>query len=103
MIFCPKVEFFFCLLINSFFHALNISTFLLQGNALTKTGTTLKKMGNAEKDLIQKTMSQFIHPLKTFLDNDMRTVSVSANDIKHFIRAKEEQFVANSNLWKTPM
>ena len=46
------------------------------GNALIKTGTTLKKMGNAEKDLMQKTVSQFIHPLKTFLDNDMKTVSV---------------------------
>jgi len=45
------------------------------GNALIKTGTTLKKMGNAEKDLMQKTVSQFIHPLKTFLDNDMKTVS----------------------------
>lgn len=50
---------------------------LFAGNALTKTGTTLKKIGNAEKDLMQKTTSQFIHPLKAFLDNDMKTVSVS--------------------------
>ena len=57
-------------------HYFQLIIFSFIGNALIKTGTTLKKMGNAEKDLMQKTVSQFIHPLKAFLDNDMKTVSV---------------------------
>ncbi|XP_065055244.1 endophilin-B1-like, partial [Rhopilema esculentum] len=45
------------------------------GNSLNKTGTALKKIGNAEKDFMQKTISHYIHPLKTFLDNDMKTLA----------------------------
>eukprot|EP00794_Sanderia_malayensis_P015983 gene15983-17593_t len=45
------------------------------GSSLGKTGTSLKKMGNAEKDFMQKTASQFLDPLKRFLDNDMKTIN----------------------------
>jgi len=44
------------------------------GSALSQCGGTMKKMGNAEKDFMQKSMSHFLHPLKSFLDNEMKTI-----------------------------
>ena len=54
------------------------------GGALAKSGTTLKKIGNAEKDFMQKTMSHYLHPMKRFLENDIKTITVSR--ILYFIR-----------------
>jgi len=45
------------------------------GSALSQCGGTLKKIGNAEKDFMQKSMSHFLHPLKSFLDNEMKTIA----------------------------
>jgi len=50
------------------------------GSALVKVGTTEKKLGQAERDLKAKCMSHFLHQLKTFLDGDMKTISVSICD-----------------------
>ena len=49
---------------------------LFIGSTLLKTGTTLKKIGNAEKDFMQKSFVQFLHPLRSFLDNEMKTIMV---------------------------
>ena len=50
------------------------------GSALVKVGTTEKKLGQAERDLKAKSMSHFLHQLKTFLEGDMKTISVSISD-----------------------
>ena len=52
----------------------------LLGSALVKVGTTEKKLGQAERDLKAKSMSHFLHQLKTFLEGDMKTISVSICD-----------------------
>ncbi|XP_047135621.1 endophilin-B1 isoform X4 [Hydra vulgaris] len=54
------------------------------GFALGKVGTGLKKIGNAEKDFMQKTVAHYLHPLKNFLDIEMKTISKEkrALDIK---------------------
>ena len=51
-------------------------TLFLTGSALSQCGGTMKQIGNAEKDFMQKSMSHFLHPLKSFLDNEMRTIVV---------------------------
>ncbi|XP_020610401.1 endophilin-B2-like [Orbicella faveolata] len=45
------------------------------GSALVKVGTTEKKLGQAERDLKAKSMTHFLHQLKTFLEGDMKTIS----------------------------
>jgi len=50
------------------------------GSALVKVGTTEKKLGQAERDLKAKSMTHFLHQLKTFLEGDMKTISVSRCD-----------------------
>jgi len=45
------------------------------GSTLSKVGSTMKKMGNTEKDFMQQSMSHVIHPLKSFLDNEMKTIT----------------------------
>ena len=44
---------------------------------MVKVGTTEKKLGQAERDLKAKSMSQFLHQLKSFLEGDMKTITVS--------------------------
>ena len=48
----------------------------LAGSALVKCGVTQRKLGEAERDFMQKTMSHFLYPLKNFLEGDMKTISV---------------------------
>ncbi|XP_058944611.2 endophilin-B1-like isoform X2 [Pocillopora verrucosa] len=45
------------------------------GSALVKCGATEKKLGQAERDLKTKSMSNFLHQLKTFLEGDMKTIA----------------------------
>jgi len=45
------------------------------GASLAKVGTTIKKIGNAEKDYQQKAMSHFLHPLKSTLENEIKTIT----------------------------
>ena len=42
-------------------------------------------MGNAEKDFMQKSMSHFLHPLKSFLDNEMKTIVVSQQKLWYIL------------------
>ena len=45
------------------------------GSALLKVGSTMKKIGNAEKDFMQQSMGNVIQPLRSFLDNEMKTIA----------------------------
>ncbi|KAL9988686.1 hypothetical protein ACROYT_G003160 [Oculina patagonica] len=45
------------------------------GSALVKVGTTEKKLGQAERDLKAKSMTHFLHQLKSFLEGDMKTIT----------------------------
>lgn len=45
------------------------------GGALVKTGTALKKMGNAEKDFVHESFSKVLGPLKGYLDTDMKSIT----------------------------
>lgn len=49
---------------------------IMLGSALVKCGATEKKLGQAERDLKTKSMSNFLHQLKTFLEGDMKTIAV---------------------------
>ena len=42
-----------------------------------KCGVIEKKIGQTEKDFIHKSASHFLHPLKSFLEGDMKTITVS--------------------------
>merc|ERR1712080_182082 len=43
------------------------------GSTLLKVGSTMKKIGNSEKDFVQQSLSHVIQPLRSFLDNEMKT------------------------------
>lgn len=44
------------------------------GSTLQKVGSTMKSIGNAEKDFMQQSMSNVIQPLRSFLQNEMKTI-----------------------------
>jgi len=46
------------------------------GNVLGKVGEAEKKLGNVEKEFVQKTSDGFLNPLKSFLDGQMKTIQV---------------------------
>ena len=66
--------------LRNFYFDCSECTRCILGSALVKVGTTEKKLGQAERDLKAKSMSHFLHQLKTFLEGDMKTISVSTCD-----------------------
>ncbi|XP_069122140.1 endophilin-B1-like isoform X6 [Argopecten irradians] len=44
------------------------------GNALVKSGQTQIQIGNAEREFTQATVNNFLQPLKSFLEGDMKTI-----------------------------
>lgn len=45
------------------------------GSALIKTGQAEQKLGQCERDFIANTGITFLHPLKKFLDGEMKTIT----------------------------
>ncbi|EDO38201.1 predicted protein [Nematostella vectensis] len=45
------------------------------GSTLVKCGATEKKLASAERDFMTKSVSHYLHPLKSFLEGDMKTIS----------------------------
>jgi len=45
------------------------------GSALNKVGGTMKKIGTAERDFVEKSMASYLHPLRSFLDNEAKTIT----------------------------
>ena len=39
-------------------------------------GKSLRKIGQAERDLLEKTVSRFMNPLQNYLDTDIKTIMV---------------------------
>ena len=60
-------------------HTFQLSVFFFYtlGSALVKCGETEKKIGQAGTELKAKSMTNFLHQLKTFLEGDMKTIAVS--------------------------
>ena len=56
---------------------LSLFFFYTSGSALVKCGETEKKIGQAGRELKAKSMTNFLHQLKTFLEGDMKTIAVS--------------------------
>ncbi|XP_071947260.1 endophilin-B1-like isoform X3 [Antedon mediterranea] len=44
------------------------------GASLVKCGTTQKKLGQLEKDLVQTSITNYMAPLRNFLETDMKTI-----------------------------
>ncbi|XP_021376184.1 endophilin-B1-like isoform X4 [Mizuhopecten yessoensis] len=44
------------------------------GNALVKSGQTQIQIGNTEREFTQATVNNFLQPLKSFLEGDMKTI-----------------------------
>lgn len=63
------------------FHTFQLSVifffFYTLGSALVKCGEAEKKIGQAGRELKDKSMTNFLHQLKTFLEGDMKTIAVS--------------------------
>ena len=47
------------------------------GAALVKTGEVSQKVGAANRDFIQTTVTNFLLPLQTFLDGDVKNLQVT--------------------------
>ena len=52
-----------------------------EGNILAKVGETEKKLGNTEKEFVQKCSDCFLQPLKSFLEGQMKTIMVNNKKI----------------------
>jgi len=48
----------------------------ITGSTLVKCGQTQQKLGQAKRDLMQATTSNFLQQLKTFLDTDVKSIQV---------------------------
>ena len=46
------------------------------GGSLVECGKSLRKIGQAERALIEKTVSRFTNPLEGFLETDIKTITV---------------------------
>lgn len=55
----------------------NYHIFSLAGNALIKCGETQKRIGTADRELIQTSAINFLTPLKNFIEGDYKTITVS--------------------------
>jgi len=47
------------------------------GRALLKCGQTEKHLGSAQKEFVSTAVSRFVHPMKKFLEEEMKTLAVS--------------------------
>jgi len=50
------------------------------GSALIKVGKAQQNLGQTEREFVANSYRSFVQPLKKFLDEDMRTITVS-----HFV------------------
>lgn len=46
------------------------------GNILAKVGEAEKRLGQTEKEFVQRSSDCFLQPLKSFLDGQMKTIQV---------------------------
>ncbi|KAK3737258.1 hypothetical protein QZH41_019869 [Actinostola sp. cb2023] len=53
------------------------------GSALVKVGTTEQSLGQSEKEFMTKTDSHFLHPLRSFLEGDMKTIQMHSAAAKN--------------------
>lgn len=51
--------------------------FSFSGNALIKCGETQKRIGTADRELIQTSALNFLTPLRNFIEGDYKTIAVS--------------------------
>lgn len=51
--------------------------FFFSGNALIKCGETQKRIGTADRELIQTSALNFLTPLRNFIEGDYKTIAVS--------------------------
>lgn len=51
--------------------------FFFVGNALIKCGETQKRIGTADRELIQTSALNFLTPLRNFIEGDYKTIAVS--------------------------
>lgn len=51
--------------------------FSVAGNALIKCGETQKRIGGADRELIQTSAINFLTPLRNFIEGDYKTITVS--------------------------
>ena len=47
-------------------------------------GKSLRKIGQAERDLLEKTVSRFMNPLESYLETDIKTIMVSDSFVSTF-------------------
>lgn len=40
-------------------------------------GKSLRKIGQSERDLLEKTISRFVNPLENFLESDIKVIMVT--------------------------
>ena len=79
LLFTPRNSVCLGLNIEKQSHTFQLSLFFFYtlGSALVKCGETEKKIGQAGRELKAKSMTNFLHQLKTFLEGDMKTIAVS--------------------------
>lgn len=53
------------------------------GNSLIKVGQTQQKLGVVERDFVTTSYKGFVQPLRKFLDEDMRIITVTI--INHWL------------------
>jgi endophilin-B len=51
------------------------------GSALIKVGKAQQSLGQTEREFITNAYRTFVHPLKKFLDEDMRTITVRRSQV----------------------
>lgn len=51
--------------------------FSVAGNALIKCGETQRRIGAADRELIQTSAINFLTPLRNFIEGDYKTITVS--------------------------
>ena len=47
------------------------------GNSLLKVGQTQQKLSDCKRDFVMRSTNEYLTPLKSFLDNDIKTIAVS--------------------------
>lgn len=56
-----------------------------EGATLIKVGETERMIGIAERDLMDVASTSYLHPLKAFLDNDIKAYAVRIMNLVIFI------------------
>ncbi len=68
------------------------------GSALIKVGKAQQSLGQTEREFVANSFRTFVQPLKKFLDEDMRTITVRPSQvfilllITYWIFRKKEKF-----------